>query len=101
VKLVTSQAGAQGKPTAIITSQTGQTPSNIIGLSSVQPQAARPAGVGYKMLVTTTHNIYLPFFIFLLLGDFICNFSPKATCLLFNAKCSLKNVLKNLNKWLK
>ncbi|XP_053378381.1 host cell factor 1-like isoform X2 [Mercenaria mercenaria] len=45
VKLVTSQAG-QGKPTAIITSQghTGQTPSNIIGLSSVQPQAARPAG---------------------------------------------------------
>lgn len=47
VKLVTSQAGGQGKPTAIITSQghTGQTPSNIIGLSSVQPQAARPAGV--------------------------------------------------------
>ncbi|XP_052284888.1 host cell factor 1-like isoform X2 [Dreissena polymorpha] len=45
VKLVTSQAGpGQGKPTAIITSQGGQTPSNIIGLSSVQPQAARPAG---------------------------------------------------------
>lgn len=48
VKLVTSQAG-QGKPTAIITSQgTGQTPSNIIGLSSVQPQQARPAGVSHK-----------------------------------------------------
>ncbi|XP_052780267.1 host cell factor 1-like isoform X2 [Mya arenaria] len=44
VKLVTSQAGGQGKPTAIITSQSGQTPSNIIGLSSVQPQGARPAG---------------------------------------------------------
>ncbi|KAK3581239.1 hypothetical protein CHS0354_032957 [Potamilus streckersoni] len=40
VKLVTTQAGA-GKPTAIITtSQPGQTPSTILGISSVQPQSA-------------------------------------------------------------
>ena len=39
VKLVTTQAGGTGKPTAIITSQAGgQTPSNILGISSVQPQ---------------------------------------------------------------
>ena len=38
VKLVTTQAGT-GKPTAIITStQAGQTPSTILGISSVQPQ---------------------------------------------------------------
>ena len=42
VKLVTTQAGSGGKPTAIITSnqQSGQTPSNILGLTSVQPQVA-------------------------------------------------------------
>jgi hypothetical protein len=47
VKLVTTQAGGTGKPTAIITSQAGQTirtatagqtPSTILGISSVQPQ---------------------------------------------------------------
>ncbi|CAH1785003.1 unnamed protein product [Owenia fusiformis] len=38
VKLVTSQAGGQGKPTTIITTQAGSTPSNIMGISSVQPQ---------------------------------------------------------------
>ena len=56
VKLVTSQAGGQGKPTAIITSQghAGHTPSNIIGLSSVQPQAARPAGVSIQLYIA--HN---------------------------------------------
>ena len=38
VKLVTTQSGA-GKPTAIITTtQSGQTPSTILGISSVQPQ---------------------------------------------------------------
>lgn len=39
VKLVTTQSGGTGKPTAIITtSQPGQTPSTILGISSVQPQ---------------------------------------------------------------
>lgn len=39
MKLVTTQAGGTGKPTAIITtSQPGQTPSTILGISSVQPQ---------------------------------------------------------------
>ncbi len=47
VKLVTTQAGGTGKPTAIITtsqpggSGSGQTPSNILGISSVQPQGTR------------------------------------------------------------
>ena len=47
VKLVTTQAGGSGKPTAIITtsqaggSSAGQTPSNILGISSVQPQGTR------------------------------------------------------------
>ncbi|XP_062581940.1 LOW QUALITY PROTEIN: host cell factor 1-like [Saccostrea cucullata] len=41
VKLVTTQAGGTGKPTAIITtSQPGQTPSTILGISSVQPQSS-------------------------------------------------------------
>ncbi|KAK3102343.1 hypothetical protein FSP39_010640 [Pinctada imbricata] len=41
VKLVTTQAGGAGKPTAIISSsQPGQTPSNILGISSVQPQSS-------------------------------------------------------------
>ncbi|XP_052678199.1 host cell factor 1-like isoform X3 [Crassostrea angulata] len=41
VKLVTTQSGGTGKPTAIITtSQPGQTPSTILGISSVQPQSS-------------------------------------------------------------
>ena len=47
MKLVTTQAGGGSKPTAIITtsqasgSGSGQTPSNILGISSVQPQGTR------------------------------------------------------------
>ena len=47
VKLVTTQAGGGSKPTAIITtsqasgSGSGQTPTNILGISSVQPQGTR------------------------------------------------------------
>ena len=37
--MLTTQAGGHGKPTAIITtSQPGQTPSTLLGISSVQPQ---------------------------------------------------------------
>ena len=56
VKLVTTQAGGTGKPTAIITtsqpggSGSGQTPSNILGISSVQPQ-------GTRVVVCTVHFI--------------------------------------------
>lgn len=43
VKLVTSQPGAN-KPATIISSQPGQTPSNILGISSVQPNVSLMLG---------------------------------------------------------
>lgn len=51
VKLVTTQAGS-GKPTTIISSaQPGHTPSNILGLSSVQPNVSQVSGeVGVSLL---------------------------------------------------
>lgn len=50
VKLVTTQAGGTGKPTAIITtSQAGQTPSTILGISSVQPQGTARVSLVYSL----------------------------------------------------
>ncbi|XP_060072754.1 host cell factor 1-like [Ylistrum balloti] len=54
VKLVTTQGGGTGKPTAILTtSQAGQTPSTILGISSVQPQGTATRTGVTKTIIKT------------------------------------------------
>jgi len=65
VKLVTTQAGGTGKPTAILTTSQagGVTPSNIMGISSVQPQvrmsapATRPTSTIIKTIPSSMINV--------------------------------------------
>ncbi|XP_021343209.1 host cell factor 1-like isoform X2 [Mizuhopecten yessoensis] len=54
VKLVTTQGSGTGKPTAILTtSQAGQTPSTILGISSVQPQGTATRTGVTKTIIKT------------------------------------------------
>ncbi|XP_069142233.1 host cell factor 1-like [Argopecten irradians] len=54
VKLVTTQGGGTGKPTAILTTtQAGQTPSTILGISSVQPQGTATRTGVTKTIIKT------------------------------------------------
>lgn len=60
MKLVTTQAGGSKPATIISSSQAGHTPSNILGISSVQPSVSFAIiKTAFMKIVTASHNFVL------------------------------------------